>query len=122
HISGMTSAADPLSGFFASLDKVATFGSEVRISLPAHGNPFTDLAGRCEAIKDHHLQRLDKLRQISAQFAKPATVTEFSGHLFSARAQGFMADSETYAHLEHLRLRGEFDYHTDKGQRHYIYT
>ncbi len=121
HISGMTAATDPLAGFFASLDKVATFGSGVHISLPAHGNPFTNLAGRCQAIKEHHLQRLEKLRQISTAFAKPATVTEFSRHLFSARAQGPMADSETYAHLEHLRLKGEFDYHTDKGVRQYLH-
>jgi hypothetical protein len=33
--------------------------------------------------------------------------SELSEHLFSARAQGAMADSETFAHLEHLRLLGE---------------
>jgi hypothetical protein len=27
-------------------------------------------------------------------------------HLFSPRAWGSMAESETYAHLEHLRLQG----------------
>jgi hypothetical protein len=27
-------------------------------------------------------------------------------HLFSERAWGSMAESETYAHLEHLRLTG----------------
>ncbi|MEO5974630.1 MAG: MBL fold metallo-hydrolase [Ilumatobacteraceae bacterium] len=122
HISGMTMALDPLAGFFASLDKVATFGWGVKVSLPAHGNPFSDLAGRCEEIKEHHLHRLEKLRQIATGFAKPATVTEFSGHLFSPRAQGPMADSETYAHLEHLRIRGEFDYHTAHGVRHYTHT
>ena len=34
-------------------------------------------------------------------------MNELSVHLFSARAQGAMADSETFAHLEHLRLAGE---------------
>ena len=28
-------------------------------------------------------------------------------HLFAERAWGSMAESETYAHLEHLRLLGE---------------
>ena len=28
-------------------------------------------------------------------------------HLFSERAWGSMAESETYAHLEHLRLAGQ---------------
>lgn len=122
HISGMTLAPDPLAGFFASLDKVAAFGSGVTVSLPAHGNPFFKLADRCEEIKEHHLHRLQKLRQISTEIARPATVTEFSGHLFSPRAQGPMADSETYAHLEHLRIRGEFDYHTTHGVRHYTHA
>jgi hypothetical protein len=46
-------------------------------------------------------------------------VTEYSGHLFSPRAQGTMADSETYAHLEHLRIAGEFDYKVREGIREY---
>ena len=120
HISGMTKNPDPLAGFFSSLDKVAAFSAGVKISLPAHGNPFQDLAGRCNAIKEHHIERLAKLRKISAEFNKPATVTEFSGHLFSQRAQGPMADSETYAHLEHLRLLGEFSYDTFNGVRQYV--
>ncbi len=32
---------------------------------------------------------------------------ELSTHLFKPRSLGPMADSETYAHLEHLRLMGD---------------
>ena len=120
HISGMSSQPDPLNGFFESLDKVGAFGSQVKVSLPAHGKPFTNLAQRCEEIKTHHIGRLDKLRTTAAAFDKPATVTEFSGHLFSPRAQGTMADSETFAHLEHLRIAGEFDYRVVDGVREYV--
>jgi hypothetical protein len=49
-------------------------------------------------------------------------VTEYSGYLFSPRAQGTMADSETYAHLEHLRIAGEFDYKVREGIREYSRT
>jgi hypothetical protein len=34
-------------------------------------------------------------------------VHELMQHLFSQRAWGSMAESETFAHLEHLRLSGE---------------
>ena len=105
HISGMWSggAEDPLTDFFASLDKVAKL--DVGLVLPAHGHPFNDLAQRCREIHDHHLERLDKL--ITAAEAKgDATVEELSKEIFHPRHWGFMADSETFAHLEHLRLSG----------------
>lgn len=119
HISGVSNEADPLLGFFRSLDKIASFGSQVRLSLPAHGRPFTTLAERCAHIKAHHEERLDKLRTVAGDFDKPTTVMEFSTHLFSPRAQGAMADSETFAHLEHLRLAGEFDLRVDEGVYRY---
>jgi hypothetical protein len=34
-------------------------------------------------------------------------VMEYSHHLFQERSWGAMAESETYAHLEHLRLNGD---------------
>ena len=45
---------------------------------------------------------------------------ELAQHLFSARAQGPMADSETYAHLEHLRLAGQAETRTVDGQLEYV--
>jgi glyoxylase-like metal-dependent hydrolase (beta-lactamase superfamily II) len=88
---------------------VAEYGSSVSTVLPAHGHPFHDLAGRAKAIREHHLDRLDTLRRASAEIGRPARVQELSARLFSARAQGPMADSETFAHLEHLRRAGEFE-------------
>ena len=35
------------------------------------------------------------------------TVEEFSQRLFAERSWGQMAESETYAHLEHLHLAGQ---------------
>jgi glyoxylase-like metal-dependent hydrolase (beta-lactamase superfamily II) len=105
HISGLGAGPDPLAGFFSSLDRVAALPG-VETVLPAHGLPFTDLVGRVEAIKSHHLERLDRLGEISAAIG-PSTVTEFSHHLFRKARWGSMAESETYAHLEHLRLLGK---------------
>ncbi len=107
HIGGFGPYPDPLACFFDSLDKVAVHGPDTSICLPAHGHPFTNLAVRVDAIKRHHRERLDTLRSAFEGIGRPASVNELSGHLFSARAQGAMADSETFAHLEHLRLAGE---------------
>jgi glyoxylase-like metal-dependent hydrolase (beta-lactamase superfamily II) len=107
HIGGFHPDGDPLLDFFESLDKVAAYGPDVKIVLPAHGHPFEDLAARAKAIQEHHVGRLDLLRQTTEDLGRPANVQELSTHLFSARAQGPMADSETFAHLEHLRRAGE---------------
>jgi glyoxylase-like metal-dependent hydrolase (beta-lactamase superfamily II) len=120
HISGMTHAPDPLKEFFGSLDKIGSLGSQMKLALPAHGSPFNNVAERVEHIKEHHVERLEKLRQIGAEFDRPATVMDIAKHLFSARAQGPMADSETYAHLEHLRLAGEFDCRERDGLLEYV--
>ena len=105
HISGVDAGPDPLRAFEASLDKVKELQG-VRAVLPAHGHPFTDLTGRVESIREHHAERLDKLRAALAE-AGEASVPAMSRQLFKPRAWGPMADSETYAHLEHLRLAGE---------------
>ena len=113
HISGLSSGRDPLAHFFASLDRTAELEG-VSLVLPAHGHPFTDLAGRCEAIKEHHVERIERLREISRSLGL-ATVMDISRHLFQERNWGPMAESETFAHLEHLRLLGEVDRHDQDG-------
>jgi glyoxylase-like metal-dependent hydrolase (beta-lactamase superfamily II) len=112
HISGISSSEDPLLSFFYSLDRVAELPGIEQV-LPAHGHPFTDLKGRAEAIKAHHHERLEKIHQISRDFGRPASVAEFSRQLFRPRSWGSMAESETYAHLEHLRQAGQAESHRD---------
>jgi glyoxylase-like metal-dependent hydrolase (beta-lactamase superfamily II) len=117
HISGLVAGADPLTAFFASLDKVAELRG-VGTVLPAHGHPFTDLSGRAQAIKDHHAERLDVLRTAAGELGS-ATVEELSHRLFQPRSWGQMAESETYAHLEHLRAIGEASARDEAGTLHY---
>jgi glyoxylase-like metal-dependent hydrolase (beta-lactamase superfamily II) len=119
HISGLSTFVDPLKEFFDSLDRAAAL-PDVSLALPAHGHPFDDLAGRCEAIKRHHDERLDKVREISNDLG-PATVQAFSERLFKQRSWGAMAESETYAHLEHLRMLGSAE-RTSDGDGNYIYV
>ncbi|MGD9797058.1 MAG: MBL fold metallo-hydrolase [Acidimicrobiia bacterium] len=103
HISGLSTTEDPLAAFFASLEGVAELG--VARVLPAHGHPFDDLPGRVKAIIGHHEERLSHLQTISADLGW-ASVVDISHELFAQRSWGRMAESETYAHLEHLRLLG----------------
>jgi glyoxylase-like metal-dependent hydrolase (beta-lactamase superfamily II) len=113
HISGIGASADPLAEFFASLARMMELPG-VRLVLPAHGLHFDDLAGRAHAIRQHHEERLAILRRASGSIGRPASVHELMQHLFSERAWGSMAESETFAHLEHLRLGGQADSHWDK--------
>jgi glyoxylase-like metal-dependent hydrolase (beta-lactamase superfamily II) len=111
HISGISSSRDPLASFFYSLDRVAEING-IKHALPAHGHPFSDLRARTEAIMRHHYERLEKIRAISRELG-PATVEDISKKLFQPRSWGSMAESETYAHLEHLRLAGNAESHRE---------
>jgi glyoxylase-like metal-dependent hydrolase (beta-lactamase superfamily II) len=104
HISGLTGSPDALADFFAALRRVAALEGVTTV-LPAHGLPFTDLAGRVEEIIEHHDERLTRLESIGAAVG-PAGVRAYSRELFAERSWGPMAESETYAHLEHLRILG----------------
>jgi glyoxylase-like metal-dependent hydrolase (beta-lactamase superfamily II) len=112
HISGLIED-DPLARYMDSLDRIAAF-PDVRVVLPAHGHPFSDLPGRVEEIKEHHEERLARLVAICAD-AGWASVEELSHRLFAPKAWGSMAESETYAHLEHLRARGQAQARTEDG-------
>ena len=109
HVAGVGSGRDPLKLFKDSLDKVAALESVKKV-LPAHGHPFEDLAGRTDAIKRHHEERCEELR-VASKALGPTTVTELSHQLFRKERWGGMAESETYAHLEHLRLMGQAESH-----------
>lgn len=115
HINGIGTGEDPLAQFFASLERMTELEG-VSIVLPAHGHPFTDVADRAKAIRRHHEERLDKLRAASKEIGGFATVQELSQHLFAPRSWGQMADSETYAHLEHLRLLGDAECRSEDGK------
>jgi glyoxylase-like metal-dependent hydrolase (beta-lactamase superfamily II) len=113
HISGLGTGRDPLALFFNSLDTVGDL--DVDLVLPAHGHPFADLPGRVESIKRHHEERLQQLRDVAAALG-PTSVVEYSRHLFRRERWGSMAESETYAHLEHLRIAGEAVRHERDGE------
>jgi glyoxylase-like metal-dependent hydrolase (beta-lactamase superfamily II) len=118
HISGMIPGADPLEDYFTSLRKVKVLDG-VRHVLPAHGHPFTGLADRCDGIIEHHRERLVRLSDASAEMARPGSVNDYMKYLFRERSWGSMAESETFAHLEHLRIAGQATRERRDGELEY---
>ncbi len=112
HIAG-SGMGDALHSYLATLDLVASLDG-VKLGLPAHGHPFADVPGRVDAIKEHHFERMEKLRDASLATG-PASVVTLSHELFPERHWGVMAESETFAHLEHLRGIGEAERWDDEG-------
>ena len=117
HISGMGITADPLADFMRSLDRMSTFDGITTV-LPAHGLTFDDLNGRATDIKAHHQERLETLREAGERLGR-ASVHDYMQALFQRRSWGSMAESETYAHLEHLRLQRQAIVSNEASELHY---
>ncbi len=115
HIGGVSYLPDPLKSFFYSLDRVGEIQG-VDLALPAHGHPFSDLQGRAQAIKQHHYERLEEIADIARELG-PSDVNSFMKRMFKERSWGDMAESEAYAHLEHLRMEGKAEAHRNEQGR-----
>jgi glyoxylase-like metal-dependent hydrolase (beta-lactamase superfamily II) len=118
HVPGLSPLADPLGSYLASLEGLKDLGPVDRV-LPAHGRPFEDLPGRIDAIVAHHAERLVRLREIGLLIGR-GSVVEFSQHLFREAMWGMMAESETYAHLEYMRIRGDAERVNESGRATYL--
>ena len=117
HIGGIGPMDDPLATFFRSLERMKELPGVSNV-LPAHGHPFTDVAGRVDAILGHHEDRLETIRKAGDDLGE-GTVESYMRRLFKERSWGDMAASETYAHLEHLRILGRASRNEVAGQTIY---
>lgn len=113
HIAGVGETHDPLGSFLESLRSVGSL-ERVTVCLPAHGHPFTGLGERARDIRRHHAEQLDVLLS-AARDLPDAPVEAFMQVLFQPRAWGYLAASETFAHLEHLRCLGRAAARTDRA-------
>ncbi len=97
--------ADPLGEWFASIAKLKTLPADLLV-LPGHGDPFTGLHTRLDAMDREHRERLDEL---AVFVAEPRRATDCFGRLFR-RAIGpdllGMATGEALAHLRRLEVEG----------------
>jgi glyoxylase-like metal-dependent hydrolase (beta-lactamase superfamily II) len=98
---------DAVADYLDSLDRISEL--DVSLVLPSHGEPYTDSRGRATELIAHHRRRLERLEHALAD--GPADTGALAAQLFrdtdtEAPADALLAQMETYAHLEHLRLRG----------------
>lgn len=103
---------DLVGRYLASLEKVRARGATA--ALPAHGEPFPDLARRVEELIDHTAMR--DAQVLAAVGQGPAAAGEIARRLpWTRRNRSFddlgefhqqFAVSETIAHLQHLRAAG----------------
>ncbi|WP_248958068.1 MBL fold metallo-hydrolase [Sphaerisporangium perillae] len=104
---------DPLGDFLASLTRVAELGDTE--ALPAHEWTFPDAAARAAEIRDHHEDKLLRLRDLMAGLpGEPLTIWEVAERMTWNRpwsdlgpAQRGMAAAEAAAHLRTLEVRDE---------------
>ncbi|MBN8808724.1 MAG: MBL fold metallo-hydrolase [Sphingomonas sp.] len=100
-------AADPLGEWFASIAKLKREVAADVLTLPGHGDPFTGLHVRLDAMDREHRARLDELEVFVGE--APRRVVDCFGRLFR-RAIGDdmlgMATGEALAHLKRLEVEG----------------
>lgn len=99
--------ADPLGEWFASIAKLKRAVPADVLVLPGHGDPFTGLHARLDAMDREHRERLDDLARSLAD--GPRRVIDCFSRLFR-RAIGDdmlgMASGEALAHLRRLEVEG----------------
>ena len=97
--------ADPLGEWFASIAKLKTLPADLLV-LPGHGDPFTGLHARLDAMDREHRDRLNELHAFLGEGKRAVDVF---GRLFR-RAIGpdmlGMATGEALAHLRRLEVEG----------------
>lgn len=96
---------DPLGEWLASIARLKRLSGELLV-LPSHGDPFTGLHARLDALDHGHRDRLDALH---AHLAAPRRAVDCFGILFGRAIDEEllgMATGEAMAHLRRLELDG----------------
>jgi len=106
-IMDMEPGADPLGDWLASIDKFKAALPPDMLVLPAHGEPFTGLHRRLDALADEHNKGLDLL--VQEMQAKQVRATDVFHLLFAREVSDNvygLASGEAMAHLRHLERMG----------------
>jgi glyoxylase-like metal-dependent hydrolase (beta-lactamase superfamily II) len=96
---------DPLGDWLASLAKLRTLPADLLV-LPSHGEPFTGLHARIDAVEAGHAGRLDALHE---HLAQPRRAVDCFTILFGRKIEDGsfgLATGEAMAHLRHLEVTG----------------
>lgn len=107
--------ADPLGEWFTSIAKLKREVPADVLVLPGHGDPFTGLHARLDAMDREHRGRLDDLETL---LAEPKRAVDCFSRLFR-RAIGDdmlgMATGEALAHLRRLEVEGRAERESRDG-------
>lgn len=98
--------ANPLKDFMDSLDRFRALPSDTLV-LPSHKLPFYGLHDRIDALKSHHMDRLDDSLEACATSVTAATATTVLFPRALNDHQYFFALGETLAHLNYLWHDGQ---------------
>ena len=96
---------DPLGDWLSSIAKLRRLQDDLLV-LPSHGDPFTGLHARLDALDAGHRDRLDAL---AAQLAEPRRAVDCFPVLFGRKIDDGvygLATGEALAHLRRLELEG----------------
>lgn len=102
--------ADPLSNWFASLDRLDELDADT-VVMPSHGDVFLNLHQRVAQLREHHERQFDNLRSW-VKSNNRFTAFEAMRELFPQNLESvqlMLALGETLAHLTWLRRHGEFE-------------
>lgn len=98
--------SDPLGDWLQSIDKLKGLPADLFV-LPSHGEPFTGLHARLDALAHGHRDRLDALH---AKLGEPQRAVDCFGVLFARKIEDSMfglATGEALAHLRRLEVEGK---------------
>jgi glyoxylase-like metal-dependent hydrolase (beta-lactamase superfamily II) len=96
---------DPLGDWLSSIDKLKRLPDDLLV-LPSHGEPFTGLHARLDALATGHLSRLDALHR---HLAQPRRAVDCFRILFGRAIDDSvygLATGEALAHLRRLEVEG----------------
>lgn len=97
--------SDPLGDWLSSIEKLKGLTDSLLV-LPSHGEPFTGLHARLDALAHGHRDRLDALHE---KLAEPRRAVDCFGTLFARQIDDGMlglATGEAMAHLRRLEVEG----------------
>jgi len=98
-------AGDPLGDWLASIARLRELPGDLLV-LPSHGEPFTGIHARLDALAAGHLGRLDALHE---HLAEPRRAVDCFRILFGRAIDGSvygLATGEAMAHLRRLEVEG----------------
>jgi glyoxylase-like metal-dependent hydrolase (beta-lactamase superfamily II) len=96
---------DPLGEWLASIARLKTLPDSLLV-LPSHGEPFTGLHARLDALDQGHRGRLDALHD---HLSQPRRAVDCFSILFGRKIDDGsfgLATGEAMAHLRHLEVEG----------------